>query len=294
MTDQQQQQQTLHNQSLLSLRAEQQLMFRRGQVEEIRNTMLLLEDTPDASQSLAFCRSMRTRRRQTLPTQLPALTLSKLKAWLANPFSSMALAQGQGIRTSSLDFAIDFMDAVIDRNYPVIWALPGDNDSSRPTPSIAGILRSLISQLLELESRQARSGINAIPIKHFQTKADIRQLSQILEDCFHVFPRLFIIIDTSLVQARDGDGLTLGDFIEVLSDIVTRRSKGGLKIVVTFWRFEATTSLESTDAFVEAHFATDMGRRVQRLMRQPKYRGIVNRKFKGTSERFKFPVLEAM
>lgn len=251
--------------------------------------MLLLEDTPDPSQSLAFCRSMRRRRRQTLPTQLPAVTLSKLKAWVTHPSSSMALAQGQGIRTSSLDFAIDFMDAVVDRNYPVIWALPGDGDSGRPTPSVAGILRSLISQLLELESGQAQNGTNAIPLRHFQAKADTRQWLQIFEYCVAVFPRLFIIIDTSLVEARDGEDCRLSEFIEAMSDIVTRRGKdrGGLKIVVTSWRFEATTSLEASEVFNEAHFTTDMGRRVQRLMRQPKYRGIVKRQFKGTSERFK-------
>lgn len=293
----QQQQQTLHNQSLLSLRAEQQQMYRRGQIEEIRSTILLLEDTPDSTQSLAFCKSMRRRRRQKLPTQLPAATLSKLKDWVLDPSSSMVLAQGQGIRSSSLDFAVDFLDAVLDRNYPVIWALPGDNDRGQPTPSITGILRSLISQLLELESGQTLNGANSVPLRQFQGNTGIAHWFQLLERCIAVFPRLFVIIDTSLVQcglednSMDGEIFTLCEFIDSLSDMVTRRDKGGLKVFIASWRFDTAASREASEVFSEMQFATDMGRRVQRMMRQPKYRAVF-RKSQGFPKRFSIPVDE--
>lgn len=294
----QQQQQTLHNQSLLNLRAEHQQMYRRGQIEEIRSTVLLLDDTPDSSQSLSFCKSMRRRRRQTLPTQLPVATLSKLKDWVSEPSSSMVLAQGQGIRSSSLDFAVDFLDAILDRNYPVIWALPGDNDRSQSTPSITGILRSLISQILELESVQALNGANLVSVRQFQGNSSIAHWFQLLERCIAVFPRLFIIIDTSLVQCSLEDEATgdeyfaLGDFVASISDIVARRDKDGLKVVITSWRFDTSASMEASQVFSHTQFATDMGRRVQRLMRQPKYRVVARRRVQGSARTFSSTIEE--
>lgn len=258
--------------------------------------MLLLDDTPDSSQSLAFCKSMRRRRRQTLPTQLPVATLSKLRAWVLDPSSSMVLAQGRGIKTSSLDFAVDFLDAILDRNYPVIWALPGDNDSPNSNPSVTGILRSLVSQLLELESSQALNGASAVQLRQFQGSTSIRHWFQLLERCIASFPRLFIIIDTSLVQrsleneAGDDEYFTLGDFIDSMSDIVTRRDKDGLKVVIASWRFDTATSLEAWEVFKDIQLVTDMGRRVERLVRQPKYRAILRRR--EHSKKFSFPVDE--
>lgn len=272
-------------------------MFRRGQIEEIRSTVLLLDDTPDPSESLEFCKSMRRRRRQTLPTQLPVTTLSKLTAWVSDPSSSMVLAQGQGIRTSSLDFAVDFLDAILHQNYPVVWALPGDNDRAQSSLSITGILRSMISQLLELEPVQPQNGVRPVALKQFQANTSIRHWFQLLERCIAVFPRLFIIIDTSLVQSSLGDEVgdeyfTLSDFIDSMSEIVSRRGKGGLKIVIVSWRFDTITSLEASEVFDEMQFATDMGRRAQRLMRQPKYRVMLRRRGQGSPKTFGFPVDE--
>jgi hypothetical protein len=210
----------------------------------------------------------------------------------------MALAQGQGIRTSSLDFAIDFLDAVIDRSYPVVWALPGDNDSVRPSPSITGILRSLISQLLDLESGQPQNGTNAISLDQFQANTSIRHWFQMLERCITALPRLFIIIDTSLVEyslgteAADEEYFTLSEFIKVMSGIVTRRGRDGLKVVIVSWKFDTGVSIEAREIFQEMQFATDMGRRVQRLMRQPKYRAILRRKGQEFSKKFTCPVDE--
>ncbi|CRK05579.1 hypothetical protein BN1723_001594 [Verticillium longisporum] len=108
----QQQQQVLYNESLLGVQHEYKQLFRKGQVEDIRN-YLLLEDTPESDESLAYCRSMRNRRRRTMPTQVPVSALETLESWVSDPSSSLLLAQGQGIRSSSLDFAADFLDAVL-------------------------------------------------------------------------------------------------------------------------------------------------------------------------------------
>lgn len=250
----------------------------------------MLEDTPDSSENLAFSKSMRRRRKQTSPSQLPTATLSKLKDWVSDPSSSIVLAQGRGIRTSSLDFAIDFLDAIIDRNHPVIWALPGDNDRPQPNPSIIGILRSLISQLLELESEQVPNGANLIPLRQFQGHGGIQNWLQLLERCIDVFPRLFIIIDTSLIQCSlEDEYFTLSDFIERMSEIVDRRDKDGLKVVIASWRLDTTTLTDGTDAFKKPQFPTDMGRRAYKLMRQPRYRAIIRRRGQGGPKGFGFP-----
>lgn len=294
----QQQQQTLHNQSLLSFQAEQRQMFRKGEIEQIRSTILLIDDTPDSSGSLEFCKSMRRRRRQTLPTQLPVATLSKLRAWVSNPSSSMVLAQGRGIRTSSLDFAVDCLDAILDRQYPVIWALPSGDDRGQQTPSITGILRSLISQLLDLEPGVAPNAADPVHLRQFQGSTSIRHWFQLLERCIAVFPRLFIIIDTSLLQcsiddeARDNEYFTLGEFLDSMSRIVDRRDKGLLKVVIASWRLATASSMDASDFFSEMQFATDMGRGVQRLMRQPKHRAHMRRRGQGSSRAFSFPVDE--
>lgn len=270
-------------------------MHRRGEIERIRSTVLLLDDTPDSSQSLARCKLIRKRRRQTLPTQLPAATLSKFKNWVLDPSSSMVLAQGQGIRSSSFDFAVDFLDAILDRKCPVIWALPVNNERGQPTISITGILRSLISQLLELECVLAPNGMNLLPLRQFQDITSIRHWFQLLERCIALFPRLFIVIDTSLVQrsledeASNHEYFTLGQFMTGLSDIVARRDKNGLKIVIASWRFDTAASMEASEVFSEKQFATDMGLWVQRLMRQPKYRVMIGKRDQGFSQKLRLP-----
>lgn len=269
-------------------------MFRRGQIEEIQNKVLLLDNTPDSSRSLAFCKSMRTRRRQRLPTQLPLASLNKLKAWVSDPSSSMVLAQGQGVKTSSLDFAVDFLDAVLEREYPVVWALPNDFDSDRPAPSVVGILKSLVSQLLELNCGQ-RCGV-PIVLNQFKAKTTIRQWFDVLERCISNCSRLFIVIDTTFVQSslenEEGtDGhFILSDFMENVSDIIARRGQGGLKVVIISWRFDTIASMEAEGVFDERQFPTDMGRRVQRLIRQPKYRAIFRRGNRDFAKQFQFPV----
>lgn len=125
-------------------------MFQRLKIKEIQHTALLLRDTPSSSDSFAHCQSMRTRRRRKLPAQMPMAALTKLKIWVADPESSILMAQVQGVRASSLDFAVDFLEAVCERNYLVVWALRSNLEPGSVAPPFAAILRSLISQVLEL------------------------------------------------------------------------------------------------------------------------------------------------
>ncbi|KAF4872035.1 ATPase family AAA domain-containing protein 3 [Colletotrichum siamense] len=151
----------LQSQSILSLQTQNKHMFQNMQIDAIRSAVLIA-DTPVAADSLDWCRSMRNRRRQKAFTQLPLPEISKLKLWVSDSSSSLLLAQGRGVATSALDFAADFIDIVIDHDYPVIWALPSiifDSkqhlnldvlDQSRETSNFIAYLLDTI-QMLEAE-----------------------------------------------------------------------------------------------------------------------------------------------
>ncbi|OBR14149.1 Nacht domain protein [Colletotrichum higginsianum IMI 349063] len=285
--------------SLLGLKEEHRQMFTNGQLEGIR-TSVLLKDTPAAEDSLAWCRSMRNRRRQKAPTQLPVSELSKLKHWVSDPSSSLLLAEGQGVRTSSLDFAADFLDTVTEQGYPVLWALPstvgGAGEENTGGASVQGILRSLISQALSLNPAVLSEGANPLTAKHFKTAASIQQWFKLLERCVSSFARLFIVIDIRAIQAAveheesETQHFTTSDFVERVSQLVAQRSHGGLKIVIVSWRFNMATSMDPDEVFRGMQISTDRGRKVERLMKQPKFRALFRRRHHMFSERFKSSV----
>ncbi|EJT75559.1 hypothetical protein GGTG_05492 [Gaeumannomyces tritici R3-111a-1] len=297
----QQQQQMLHNQSLLAFQGEYKHMLLKGQIDEIRNKLLPDSEGAAPDETLAYCRSLRNRRRQRMPTQLPSMALATLKSWIADPTSSLLLANGNGVRTSSLDFAADFLDAVLECGYPVLWALPsiapqGQHDSggddkgstgapkTDARPSSTGILRSLISQAHALDPHIVADGSHPITAKHFKTASGIEQWFQLLERCMAAFPRLFVVLDLGFVELAaehpetEHEYFRVADFAERLREIVRRRDRGGLKVVVVSWQFAVATSMDATELFEEWQIFTDMGRRVERLMRQPKYRAVYRRK----------------
>ncbi|KAJ9131624.1 Nacht domain protein [Pleurostoma richardsiae] len=281
-------QQSLLNQIMLDVR-EQKQFFRNAVVEDIRTT-ITIGDTPASEDTLSYCRSMRNRRRLKVPAQLPLSELQKVKAWLAEPSSSILLAEGQGVRTSCLDFATDFLDAVLDAGYPVLWALPSAvQDEAAAVPSIKGILRSLILQALELDPALVSEGCNPVTKQHIRSAASFEQWFDLLERCLSNFARLFLIIDMGVIEAAlsqesDDDEVpyTVSSFVERLTELVKTRRGGGLKVVVVSWKFEAVASLETEEIIDETRIFTDRGRRVERLMRQPKYRAA----FKQRNKRF--------
>ncbi|KAI1342484.1 hypothetical protein F5Y15DRAFT_412990 [Xylariaceae sp. FL0016] len=288
----QQQQQALHNERLFAFQGEYKHMFRKAQVEDVQNSVLLA-DAPSADDTLGYCRSMRNRRRKKLPTQLPAAALSKLKSWVADRSSSLLLAQGQGVRTSSLDFAADFLDAVLEHGYPVLWALPFATEDGPLIPSIVNVIRGLISQILNLDPSILGEGSHPMTIKHFKSASSIQQWLALLERCLLRFNRIFIVFDLGLIEAAvDQDDGTYGsfkvdDFIQELSDIVDRRDKGGLKVIVVSWKFNIATTIEMNDVFGDLHIATDMGKRAERLMRQPKYRVISRKRAQAVADKLR-------
>lgn len=71
-----------------------------------------------------------------------------------------------------------------------------------------------------------------------------------------------------------------------MSDLVGCRARGVLKIFTVSWRFSTATSLDARDVFGNIQIFTEMGRRVEILMRQPKYRSMYKMRNQKLSERF--------
>ncbi|KAI0385719.1 hypothetical protein F5Y04DRAFT_276243 [Hypomontagnella monticulosa] len=289
---QQQQQQVLYNQSLLAIHSQYKHQFRENQIYRIRET-IFPKGLPATDDSLNYCKSMRDRRRQKKPIQLPTLALSTLKSWVMKPASSLLLAQGQGIKTSSLDFAVDFLDIILERGYHVLWALPSTTEEHNSIPSMTTVLQSLISQALTLNPGIVTEGSNPVTTEHFKSATSIHRWLVLFERCISSFPRLFLVIDINLMELAVGDMgndqefFTLRDFIEQLSDLVNNKFEKGLKIVIISWRFDTVTSLDAKEIFNEARIFTDMGKRMESLMRQPKFRSVSRRRNQRFAEKFR-------
>ncbi|KAI0876417.1 hypothetical protein GGS24DRAFT_513777 [Hypoxylon argillaceum] len=292
----QQQQLALQSHSLYALQSDHRHTFQRARIEEMQSTVLT-EEVGISDETLAYYRSMRNRRRQKTPTQLPRSALEALKTWISDPASSMLIAQGQGVRTSSADFAADFLDTILGQGYPIIWALPSNTlEEGTARQTFVCILKSLISQCLNIEPAIVSEGGNPITMKHFKSVRSIHQWYDLFARCTRSFARLFIIIDTNIIECaaahQDGeDEYFKGDeFIERLSEIVSCRPQGGLKVVIASWKFDTSLSLNSSDMTGEMRIFTDMGRRIERRMRQPKFRLMYRRRNQLFSERLRMAV----
>jgi hypothetical protein len=204
--------------------------FRQEQMYDIRETFMLTADpVPDAS--LTYVRSLRNRRRQKTPTTLPPAQLRKLTDFMAAPCSQMMLAQGHGLRTSSLDFAADFVDIVLANGIDVLWALPDkaplsatrdessddndddDNDSDSqthnhryrekgvPKTTVVGILRSMVLQALSINGAILSDGQFPITKRHLRAADTAQKWFALLQRCIISFSRLLVVIDLGVVEA---------------------------------------------------------------------------------------------
>lgn len=270
-------------------------MFQNTQIDAIRSA-ILISDTPIAADSLDWCRSMRNRRRQRSFTQLPFPAISRLKLWVSNSTSSLLLAEERGVTTSALDFAADFIDIVLEHEYPVVWALPAtttvSNETGEPI-SVSGVLRSLISQIIAVNPGLVVEGANPLAAQHFKSHMTIKKWFNVLERCVVNSSRLFVVIDMGFIEAAlqheesEAQSFSMNEFIEQMVGIVSRKVTGGLKVVIASWRLGSFTNLGSEEVFNENRIYTDRGRRVEMMMKQPRFRATDRGKQRQTTARFR-------
>ncbi|KAL6407249.1 nacht domain protein [Ilyonectria robusta] len=283
------------SQIMIDLRDQRQF-FCNNQIQDMKN--LLMDGTTPPKEDLTYCSSMRNRRRQRTPVQLPPPEILKLKAWLSNPSSSLLLAREQGIRTSALDFATGFLEAVLEGNYSAIWVLPSAGGDCEPPPSVIGVLKSLVLQALTINPNGMSEGAHPVRMQHLGSAVTIEQWFKVLERCLRDIPRLLIVIDMRIIEMAvdhdedEHDCFRVSDFVQMLHEIVQNRARGGLKIVIVSWRFKTATLAEAEEIFGDEQIFTDGGRRMEKMMRQPRYRAVLKRDHVKFTQRLKVIIQE--
>lgn len=244
----------------------------------------------NAIETLRFCRSIRRRRRLKTPTQLPLSEISKLREWISSPQSSMLVAQGRGIRASSMDFAIDFIDA-IRRNKKVlaIWALPRNFDTA-PPPSLSAIMQTLVLQMLDAQPGGLGGGVNPALLQQMKGQIPISQWVSILEECASRFESVFIIIDASLLELSMRNEQyqahqEAGQVVEELQRLVDQRTRGGLKVLIASVPLGVNWLVSAPVTKGIMHVFTDRGIPQEKRMWGPRSRALAIRQERFTTSR---------
>ncbi|KAI1844019.1 hypothetical protein JX266_009885 [Neoarthrinium moseri] len=284
----------LQNQVVFDMR-EQKQFFRAAQLEDIRKRVLV-EDTPDYESNLEDCQIMRNHRRQRLISQVPSSEITKLKSWLEDPSSPLLLAKSRGVKTSSLDFAIDFLGAVREQGYPIIWALPSRDQENVSSTSLPAIIRSLILQVVALSSETLSNGLGVLNAQKFKEASSVHTCSLLLQQCLVAISAVMIIIDLGVLISDCSLGSSRSslceaeELVELLVKISRQRDRRGLKIIVTSWNSELNPVLSTEDTMGYHEVITDRGRKVEKMMRRPKFRGLHRQREKRVVAEFKSSV----
>ncbi|KAI3320473.1 hypothetical protein HD806DRAFT_506518 [Xylariaceae sp. AK1471] len=236
-------------------------------------------------ETLAFCRLIRSRRRLRTPSRLPQSEVSKLKSWISSPESSLMIAQARGLVGSSMDLAIDLIEALLDRKAPIIWALPRSFEADDMQPPLSSVLQSLALQILRLEGNAAGSrGLSATSVEQLNTSISLPQWSTILEDLTSNLKQLFIIIDANLIGvAKDTREKCANrqagfDVVKAFQRLIGSRSQGGLKIMIASWPSSVNWSASFGEVMGDIlELFTDRGIRQERRMATPKFRALAIR-----------------
>ncbi|KAI0012089.1 hypothetical protein F4779DRAFT_126490 [Xylariaceae sp. FL0662B] len=281
--------QTLQQQVAIGQQSQNALLI-EWQTENIRQALESTgSDYGNAAETLAFCRSMRNRRRLRTPTQLPGGELLKLKAWIRDERSSLLMAHGNGVKSSSLDFATDLLDAIVELKAPIIWALPSSFGFS---PTLTDILQSLTLQGISLSTNSHNSELNFVTIQDIRTADSISQWLSILERSLTRINKLFIIIDMSMIEKAANsqhDRRVFGPirFAEELQNILSARRSGWIKIVLASWTSGASEQFTPERSQGHLQILTDRGTLQERKFWNPRLRGIARRNLKTSVQNFR-------
>jgi hypothetical protein len=231
----------------------------------------------NTEEMLAFCRSIRNRRRLRTPSLVPKPEITRLKDWAEDRRSSILVARGQGLRNSSIDFATDFLDAALDSQVPTIWVLPSSVDEQ---PTLVGILQCLVLQIMNV-----KGGISfdMVTLHDLRTATTVKHWLTILERCSTRLERAFIVIDLDLIQNSTTyefnklDGWDARKFVDRLQSILHFKARGWVKIVLVSWASETLERLLWDLSQDLARIYTDRGLAQERRSWGPKHRGPARR-----------------
>jgi len=214
---------------------------------------------------------MTRRRKARLQFSLPSRSVGMVNDWGTSEDSSILIGEARGIKTSSRNFAVDVLDAILKADIPAAWVLPSSFDEEDVT--LKNVMLELIMQIIALNPSVLSNGINPVSARHFKATSTIDDLFTILQRCLRGMGRLFIIIDLILVGKvlQKDSSLEIEEFVGKMYDM-TSGSKTILKIIALTWRSDASLSGLSQEISGVTVIATDPGARKVQLMRRPKYK----------------------
>ncbi|KAI0126177.1 hypothetical protein BJ170DRAFT_462938 [Xylariales sp. AK1849] len=273
---------------------DQNFLLLEWQTETIRQ---VLESSASGSGNvdamLTFGRSIRNRRRLRTPTQMPVVEISRLRAWVSDERSSLLVAQGNGIKNSSMDFAIDFLDAVLETQTPIIRVLPlGFEDS----PSLLSILQSLVLQTMDYSNNATRAELHRISVQDLRSANTVPRWFSILERCLRRVEKLFVLIDLNLIQRASRldvnyqENLDSEQFIDRLQRMVSARDNGWLKIILVSWPSDVSEQLGRDADESLCRIFTDRGIVQERRLWRPRLRGLARRQLRTSSQQLRMAV----
>jgi hypothetical protein len=282
----------LQNQ-MIYFQKSQNMLVLEWQSENLRTTLQsLCRQHGSAEEMLSFCRSMRNRRRIRTPTQVPVCELQKLKDWVKDGKSSLLIAHGRGVRSSSLDFAVDFLDAIIETKVPMVWALPIALDGS---PRTTDIVHSLMLQTLSMSGNANDLDPNMITVEEIRSASSVPHWLRLLERSFRRFKNLFVVIDISLIESsrstcdddrEDSEGAKLIKHLQAMVDASNNRC---LKIVLAALSSNIYDQLleKSVESLAVRRILTDRGITQERRSWAPKLRAITRKQIRDSSNSFR-------
>ncbi|KAI1876814.1 uncharacterized protein JN550_000886 [Neoarthrinium moseri] len=276
---------------------ENQMIQRQMTIHQRQQNMLLLEwqignlrqilessdsEYGNAEQMLGFGRSLRNRRRLRTPTHMPHSEIPKLEAWASSQQSTLLIAQGHGIKNSPMDFAVDFLDVVIDAQAPAVWALPAGSDH---TPTLTDIVQSLVLQTLLLLGRTTGSTAEplSVSIQDLSSASSTSDWFTILDRCFRCVQRVFVVVDTGLIHAacRIEDNrmvdMDADRFVRRLGAIMTSRTQGWVKVMMVSWSSDVFEKAEAELSIDILQIVTDRGAAQERKLWNPRLKAMARR-----------------
>lgn len=198
------------------------LHHQRGMLHEIQLGQVLsisfMQKLPSSGESLGYCQSMRSRRRQRTRLRLPAI--STLHQWASESKTSLLLMRSSS-KQASKDFMVDMINLIRETELPILWAMRFV-DYWKVEILWVDILRALVLQAIQINPQALMNGVYPLKIRHLREASDELDWLLILQRALQGVERIFIILDADLIgHATAGDKYTATKCLEMLNQKLT-------------------------------------------------------------------------
>ena len=183
----------LHDEMRTDLRFQRRIL-REIQLGQVLS-MSFMHKLPSSGESLSYCQSMRSRRRERTRLRLPAI--STLEHWASEPRSSLLLVQGRTGRASK-DFMVDTTVLIRETKLPILWAMRFA-DYWKTDIAWVDILRVLVLQALQINPGALTDSAHPLTVMELRDASDESDWLLILQRALQGVERIFIVLDADLL-----------------------------------------------------------------------------------------------